>query len=100
MTMIVRIVIMTFKPDCTDEFMTIFHANKEAIRNFEGCTHLELLRDNNNPAIFTTISHWNNETFLEKYRTSPLFASVWSNVKKLFAERTRAFTMTRQVEVI
>ena len=53
--MIVRIVRMHFRASEVTTFLQIFEANKEAIRNFPGCTHLELLRDFSNQATFTTI---------------------------------------------
>lgn len=40
--MIIRIVRMHFTEAGVEEFLEIFDANKIAIRNFEGCTHLQL----------------------------------------------------------
>ena len=40
--MLIRIVRMHFTDAGVDEFLQIFNTSKEAIRNFEGCTHLEL----------------------------------------------------------
>jgi quinol monooxygenase YgiN len=97
--MLIRIVRMHFKETGVDEFLAIFNRNKEAIRNFPGCTHLELLKDAKNPFVYTTLSHWDNEQSLERYRTSELFASVWGRVKTLFAERTQAFSLVKFIEV-
>lgn len=91
--MIVRIVRMHFTEEGVEKFLTIFQANRDAIRNFQGCTHLELLRDLHNAHVFTTISHWENADSLERYRNSQLFASVWGRVKILFSERTQAYTL-------
>lgn len=91
--MIVRIVRMHFTEEGGKKFLTIFQANCDAIRNFEGCTHLELLRDLHNPHVFTTLSYWKTADSLERYRNSQLFASVWERVKILFSERTQAFTL-------
>ena len=93
--MIIRIVRMHFTPSGVDEFLRIFRANEEAIRNVEGCTHLELLKDIDNDLIYTTLSHWRDAASLERYRKSALFASVWGSVRKLFAERTQAFSLER-----
>lgn len=97
--MIVRIVRMHFTEAGVEEFLTIFNTNKTAIRNFPGCTHLELLKDVSNPSIFTTLSHWQDEKSLEQYRKSELFSSVWGKVKRLFAERTQAFSLNKVLEV-
>lgn len=91
----IRIVRMHFTENGVDEFLKIFHANKNAIRNFEGCTHLELLKDPENKLIYTTLSHWNDHESLERYRSSPLFRSVWGKVKTLFAGRTQAFSLIK-----
>ncbi len=91
--MVVRIVRMYFREDEVDAFLTIFNANKEAIRNFPGCSYMDLMRDVNSPATLCTISHWNGVEDLEAYRVSPLFRSVWSRVKPLFAQRPEAFTV-------
>ncbi len=42
--MLIRIVRMHFTDAGTEEFLEIFNVNKEAIRNFPGCTHLQLLK--------------------------------------------------------
>jgi heme oxygenase (mycobilin-producing) len=97
--MVIRIVRMHFRDAGVEEFLAIFNKNKEAIRNFPGCTHLELLKDAEDPSVFCTLSYWNNEESLEQYRKSDLFASVWGTVKTLFAERTQAFTLYKFIEV-
>lgn len=97
--MIIRIVRMHFTEAGVDEFLQIFNANKHAIRNFPGCTHLQLLKDAGDPLVYTTLSHWNGETDLEAYRKSELFGSVWGRVKTLFSERTQAFSLVKFIEL-
>ncbi len=97
--MILRIVRMHFTQAGVEEFLDIFHKHKTAIRNFPGCTHLELLRDPDDPDSFTTLSYWDNIQQLNSYRASPLFEEVWGQVKSLFAERSQAFTLEKFVEV-
>ena len=91
--MVIRIVRMHFRESGVENFLAIFAANQEAIRNFRGCSHLELLRDLNDERVYTTISHWQDHESLEEYRKSELFASVWGRVKTLFSERTQAFSL-------
>jgi quinol monooxygenase YgiN len=81
------------------EFLGIFNTNKEAIRHFQGCSHLELLKDVKDAYVYTTLSHWKDEQSLEAYRNSELFGAVWGSVKTLFAERTQAFSLTKFIEL-
>jgi quinol monooxygenase YgiN len=97
--MLIRIVRMHFTEAGVEEFLDIFQRNKEAIRHFPGCTHLQLLRDADDPLCYTTLSHWQGPADLENYRKSDLFASVWGRVKTLFAERTQAFSLEKFIEV-
>jgi heme oxygenase (mycobilin-producing) len=97
--MIIRIVRMHFTEAGVSEFLEIFDKNKVAIRNFPGCTHLQLLKDAEDETIFSTLSHWDNEESLEAYRKSELFGSVWGRVKTLFAERTVAFSLKKFIEI-
>ena len=97
--MLIRIVRMHFTEAGVDEFLDIFERNKEAIRHFPGCTHLQLLRDADDPLCYATLSHWERAADLENYRKSDLFASVWGRVKTLFSERTQAFSLEKFIEV-
>jgi heme-degrading monooxygenase HmoA len=97
--MLIRIVRMHFTEAGVEEFLDIFQHNKEAIRHFPGCTHLQLLRVADDPLCYTTLSHWQGPADLENYRKSDLFASVWGRVKTLFAERTQAFSLEKFIEV-
>ena len=90
---------MHFTEAGVDEFLAIFEANKVAIQNFEGCTHLELLKDMEDPFTYTTLSYWDGPQYLEKYRQSELFAKVWGRVKTLFSERTQAFSLEKFIEL-
>lgn len=90
---------MHFTEAGVQEFLEIFNANKIAIRNFPGCTHLELLKDAEDDTVYTTLSHWQDEPSLENYRKSELFASVWGRVKTLFSERTQAFSLRKFIEL-
>jgi heme oxygenase (mycobilin-producing) len=91
--MVIRIVRLHFTESGVEEFMEIFNQNRNAIRNFPGCTYLELLRDVEDATVFFTLSHWNDEASLENYRKSELFGAVWGPVKTLFAERTQAYSL-------
>jgi heme oxygenase (mycobilin-producing) len=97
--MVIRIVRMHFTEAGVEEFLEIFNTHKQQIRDFPGCTHLQLLKDADDPLCYTTLSHWNDPDDLEKYRKSELFGSVWGRVKTLFAERTQAFSLEKFIEL-
>jgi len=97
--MIIRIVKMHFTEAGVEEFLDIFNRNKEAIRNFPGCIHLQLLKDHDDPTSFATLSHWNDNDSLDNYRKSEIFGQVWGSVKPLFSERSHAFSLEKFIEV-
>jgi quinol monooxygenase YgiN len=97
--MLIRIVRMTFAPEQVPAFLTLFHATKRRIRQQPGCRHLELWQDAENPNIYCTHSHWDDETALNGYRKSALFGEVWPATKKLFAAAPVAFS-SATVEII
>lgn len=97
--MLIRVVRMIFREDALEDFLKNFDANKQNIRNFPGCRHLELWQDENNKNIFMTFSHWESEEALNQYRDSELFKSVWSYTKTLFAEKPFAFSSKKIQEL-
>ncbi|MEX2401328.1 MAG: antibiotic biosynthesis monooxygenase [Rhodothermales bacterium] len=90
--MLVRLVRMTFRPDRVDTFLSIFDESAPRIRVFPGCTHLELLQDHTYPNVLTTLSHWDHDDALQRYRASNLFRSTWSRTKPLFAAPPEAYS--------
>jgi len=97
--MIIRIVKMVFRPDEIEAFRELFESKKQLIRGFEGCCHLELWQDANDPSVFFTYSHWESEAALDKYRFSALFKEVWSQTKALFATKAAAWSVNRETLV-
>ncbi|MCW3102909.1 MAG: antibiotic biosynthesis monooxygenase [Bacteroidetes bacterium] len=97
--MIIRIVKMSFAPEKVNEFLQLFNASKHQIRNFKGCSHLELLNDATQQNIFFTYSHWENEAHLGEYRKSALFAGVWANTKILFNDKPLAWSLVQHTLV-
>ena len=91
--MVTRIVKMTFRNDCAEEFLLIFEEYKSRIRAAEGCTELHFLRDTSDPRVFFTYSQWQSEMDIENYRHSETFGAVWPRVKVLFDEPAQAWTV-------
>ena len=97
--MLVRIVKMSFSEVYIEEFLTNFDLIKERIRNFKGCSNLELYRDKNHPNIFFTYSYWDSEADLENYRHSNLFKEVWANTKTFFNDKPQAWSVDKVVSL-
>ena len=95
--MIVRIVQMTFDPQKTDNFLELFEERKQTIRNFEGCTHLELWQDAHTSNIFFTYSVWESEDNLNHYRFSEFFKDTWVRTKALFIAKPQAWSVNQKV---
>ncbi len=91
--MIKRIVKMSFAPEKVNDFVEVFKTNWTFIKGFEGCSHVELLQDENSPNIFFTYSLWQSEAHLNTYRDSELFAKVWGKTKVLFNDKPQAWTV-------
>lgn len=91
--MITRIVKLSFRPESTTEFLSIFEAKKDALKQSEGCLNLQLFNHIGQKNTYFTISHWKSESDLERYRQSELFKEVWANVKPLFAEKAEAWSL-------
>jgi quinol monooxygenase YgiN len=90
--MITRIVKLTFDAQHVQDFLNVFDENAYKIRAFEGCQSMILLRDKTNRNVFFTYSIWNDETDLEHYRKSELFAKVWGTVKPFFGAKPEAWS--------
>lgn len=97
---LIRIVRMTFQPQSVDEFLLLFDDSSNLIRAFEGCHHLELWQDADQPYVFTTYSLWTDARALDAYRESDLFKSTWKRAKTLFAEPPEAHSQLRIREVV
>ncbi len=92
--MILRIVRMDFHPENLSHFHRLFDAHKSAIRQVEGCMHLELHADPDHPQVRYTYSHWQSQAALDAYRQSPLFGIIWPQTKRLFASKAQAFSLS------
>lgn len=94
--MLVRIVKLTFKTENISSFENVFKETKQHIRNFKGCSFLELYQEKEKPNVFFTYSYWDNEEALEKYRNSDFFKAVWSKTKVLFDDKPEAWSLTKK----
>lgn len=91
--MIERIVKMTFEKGKADTFLEVFNRSKMQIASFPGCKSLKLLRDTKDDHVFFTYSIWDEESSLQNYRNSELFAITWSQTKPLFRDKASAWSV-------
>lgn len=97
--MLNRIVKMTFESDKIELFLAYLPQYQAAIRQSPGCRYLQILRDTQNPCIVFTYSHWENAESLDQYRNSPLFQTVWAQVRQWFAEKPQAWSLQTVAEL-
>lgn len=90
--MIERIVIMTFREEEIDTFLSLFDASSGKIRSFPGNQGLRLLQNLKQPNQLTTYSYWDSESDLDNYRKSELFIDTWSKTKVLFESKPTAIS--------
>ncbi len=90
---------MSFRDDAVEVFLKLFEERKSLIRNFNGCTHLELWQLATDKNIFFTYSHWVSEKHLDHYRYSEFFKDTWIRTKRLFADKAKAWSVQRKIVV-
>jgi len=93
--MIIRIVKLSFKAENITSFKQLFEETKDGIKNFEGCSNLELYQSIEDPGIFFTYSYWNSREDLQAYRKSDFFKQVWRRTKLLFKEKPQAWSLKK-----
>ena len=91
--MITRIVMLNFKPDKVAEFLEIFNQNKQLLAKSDGCIRIEIFKSTSDIDTYFTISNWQSEEHLERYRQSEIFKEIWSKVKPLFNNKAQAWTL-------
>lgn len=89
--MIARIVHLYIDKKNKEDFLKMFESRKDMIRNFEGCSYLNLLLvEHEDCSQFSTFSHWESEEHLNKYRSSNVFGQVWPRTKKWMVKKPKA----------
>lgn len=91
-SMITRIVKLTLKEEHSSDFEAIFKERNADIKNREGCIDVKLVKDIKTSGVFFTISQWESEEDLNKYRHSDLFQDIWPKVKIMFADKAEAWS--------
>lgn len=98
--MIVRLVKLGFRESEIPAFLNNFEKVKKSIKNSNGCLHLELLRDRDDPSIFFTHSHWISDQALQDYRSSDLFKNIWAQTKTKFNKKPEAWSTSSLEKIV
>lgn len=85
---------MTFKKERSDEFLEFFETVKEKIRDFKGCRHIAMMKDEKMENVFAFYSIWDNKENLEDYRKSPFYRKIWTQTKSYFDAPPSAWSFT------
>jgi len=93
--MIRRIVKLSIKDDEISAFKKLFQDNQHIIMSFDGCNHAELWQDKNQPNTFFTYSLWDSENDLDNYRHSEIFKGIWTETKKKFNDKPKAWSLNK-----
>ena len=90
--MIIRIVKLKFQKDKVADFLNLFDNVVTKVNAYPGCQQMHMVRDLNDKTLFFTYSIWENTTALENYRNSPLFQTIWPQIKPWFSEKAEAWS--------
>lgn len=90
--MIIRIVKLKFQKDKVADFLNLFDNVVTKVNAYPGCQQMHMVRDLNDETLFFTYSVWENTTALENYRNSPLFQTIWPQIKPWFSEKAEAWS--------
>lgn len=90
--MIYRVVRLHLRPEETARFEAFFRERQPQIEAFDGCYKTILLRNTKEPDVYYTLSEWESEAHLDRYRYSAFFKETWAFTKSLFAEKAQAFS--------
>lgn len=91
--MILRIVKMHFKEEEVKAFLQFFDGVRHQIEAMPGLINLKIYQDQANEQLVFTLSSWLDQSHLDDYRKSELFAEVWPKTKALFADRPEAWSL-------
>ncbi|MCO6495366.1 MAG: antibiotic biosynthesis monooxygenase [Bacteroidetes bacterium] len=93
--MIKRIVKMTFKPEEVDNFLKLIDHVLPLIEQMEGCRGVKLYSQEGAKNVMFTLSLWDNNESLEKYRASDLFKTTWTQTKRYFSDKPQAWSINQ-----
>ena len=93
--MLTRVVKLHFDPAYLTPFLAHFETVKFQVAQFPGCRGMQLLQDQTDPCLIFTYSIWDSEADLNHYRDSPLFATIWPQIKPWFDQKAEAWSLNQ-----
>ncbi|MFW5659128.1 MAG: putative quinol monooxygenase [Bacteroidota bacterium] len=91
--MIIRLVRLPTSPERLPRLKAVLADVMPTVRQQPGCTHLELLADHDQPCVLFTLSHWQSDADLQRYRKSEVFGKVWPRLKAELSEKPSAVSL-------
>ena len=98
--MIVRVVELKFEKENLPLALEKLEAVAPKVRAMKGCSYLEISSGIKDKGMILTYSHWSGTDALNAYRNSNTFITFWRDIKKLFAEPARAWSLDPVVELV
>jgi quinol monooxygenase YgiN len=98
--MIVRVVELKIEKEKLPLALEKLEAIAPKVRVMEGCSYLEISNGIKDKGMILTYSHWSSIDALNAYRSSEIFRNFWGDIKKLFAEPARAWSLDPLVELV
>ena len=97
--MIVRVVELKFEKENLPLALQKLELIAPKVRAMNGCSYLEISSGVKQTGMILTYSHWSSPEALNAYRSSETFIHFWQDIKKLFAEPARAWSLDPVVEL-
>ena len=91
--MLIRLVRLPASPETLPALRATLAEVMPTVRQQAGCTHLELRADHDAPHVLYTLSHWESDADLQRYRRSEIFGKIWPRLKVHLRERPSAFSL-------
>jgi quinol monooxygenase YgiN len=97
--MIVRVVELKFEKENLPLAQKMLEEIAPKVKGMEGCSYLEISSGIKDKGMIFTYSHWSSADALNAYRDSEIFRNFWRDLKKLFADPARAWSLDPLVEL-
>jgi quinol monooxygenase YgiN len=97
--MIVRVVELKFEKENLPLALEKLNAIAPKVRAMEGCSFLEISSGLKDKGMILTYSYWSDTQSLNAYRESETFRNFWRDIKQLFSDPARAWSLDSLVRL-
>ena len=91
--MIVRVVELKFEKENLQQALNKLENIAPIVRSMEGCSFLEISSCLKDKGMILTYSYWTSTEALNNYRNSEVFITFWRDIKKLFSDPAKAWSL-------